>query len=1419
MHLKNEGTLVNFIAAYARANESSLDGLFGTVNDGDHDLTDAIIKARTDYANGAVTIDVLRSAAQALYDAYLDAGDPGHAEAVEFMRGTPTYNSGTGQWTFEGADQGFWDIDLWIGGLAERPLFDGPLGTTFSYVILDFAQRQQDGDRFYYLFRTPMGTHLGNEIIENQFGNLVMDHTGLDHLNGEIFIWANATFKLTETPDYFNAAEHIITDVDGSDMVASDGHLIIAGLGGDDYLAGGLGDDTIYGDDGNDQLYGSQGNDHLFGGVGNDYIFDDENDDFITGGAGNDRIFAGPGAIDTVFGDEGDDELHGGDGIDEVLGGTGDDMIYGDGDTDVLFGEEGNDYLEGGDSVDEMQGQEGNDWMRGGVGDDHLMGGDGNDLLEGGVGPTANDGDRMLGQGVLDFALTNPPDLGLDVASYEDVDIAITANLDTSNENGTGGLLDTYAGIEGLVGTRFDDDLTGAGPDTTSTNGFDNLLVGGGGNDILTGLGGDDIIVGDAVATRSDFTVDKGYTGTIANWKGTGDDRPTYGTDLGHFLGETGAAGIADVAVFSGNYANGAGYSIEAITYGGYDAIRITDLDASNGDDGVDILIDVEKARFLDRDVNLVNAAPVLQLHAFDTGNFRDQFGSASYSNSNGSLAWGTSWAESGDVTTGNVVTGGQIRISNGSLRIGDNDNDTGLGGATIQRSLNLAGVTSATLSYAYDENSFDSGEIVTVSFAADGTNFTTIQTINSSSGSGSTRVALTGPFTANAMLRFVVSGTNNNSSNDIVSIDNINIDVAKPAVAPTTNYSTSFTEDGSAVAIAAGPSITDDGTQIMSAKIVLTNAQAGDSLSANDIAGDGITSTTDNSVAGQITINLSGAASLAAYQDAIQAVTFTNTSQAPSTQPRTLQVTVNDGLANSNVATSTIHVVSVNDAPSAANDRLITNIANANFAVPEWAFLANDTDVDSTTLDITSVSGASGLSNLSLATTPGSITMADTGSAGGSFNYTASDGQATDLASVNVVRDTSGNIDGGFLGNLGDDIFVGDGSNSTFVGGVGNDIIFAGAGNDTINWNVNSIIIEIPDGHDFIDGGTNTVTGDRFVVNGGNSAETFRVYALADALAAGMTGFNPNTEIVITRNGTNNDSVIAELDNIEEITINTGGGNDTVLAIGNFSPTSLNFNTITVNDSGGSDTVDISGLTSEHRVVLHSSSGNDRVIGGLGNDLLDGGAGVDTAVFSGQVTGYGFSLSGSKIVVSDSVATRDGIDSLICIEKVQFDAQTFAMRVGTNGKNTLNGTQGADLLLGFGGNDELDGNGGVDVFVGGAGSDDFNFNDNDMGVGTLRDIIMDFAGGGGNEDIDLSAIDANTGVSGGGENGQAFHFVGTESFSAAAQVRYGEVDTDDVVGVDSTLIQGNVNADLAADFEILLKNYTSGLTAGDFNL
>ena len=210
-HLRHPGTLVNMIAAYAR------------------DVGDAwgIEDARAAYLAGTGTLDAIRDAAQAVVDAYANGSDPDHAAAVTFMQGTPTFNPGTGQWEFTGGDQGFWDVDLWIGGLAERPLFDGPLGTTFSYILLDFAQRQQDGDRFYYLYRTPMGTHLGNEIIANHFTDLVMRATGLEHLNGDVFITPDAVFELMGHPhyvgrndldinDFFDASTQTITYVDGT---------------------------------------------------------------------------------------------------------------------------------------------------------------------------------------------------------------------------------------------------------------------------------------------------------------------------------------------------------------------------------------------------------------------------------------------------------------------------------------------------------------------------------------------------------------------------------------------------------------------------------------------------------------------------------------------------------------------------------------------------------------------------------------------------------------------------------------------------------------------------------------------------------------------------------------------------------------------------------------------------------------------------------------------------------------------------------------------------------------------------------------------------------------------------------------------------------------------------------------------------
>jgi len=77
----------------------------------------------------------------------------------------------------------------------------------------------------------------------------------------------------------------------------------------------------------------------------------------------------------------------------------------------------------------------------------------------------------------------------------------------------------------------------------------------------------------------------------------------------------------------------------------------------------------------------------------------------------------------------------------------------------------------------------------------------------------------------------------------------------------------------------------------------------------------------------------------------------------------------------------------------------------------------------------------------------------------------------------------------------------------------------------------------------------------------------------------------------VITRNGTDTAWVIAELDNIEEIEIDSlvatanngngvvdGGasGGDTIIVVGDFATTSLDYSTITINGSASNDTADI---------------------------------------------------------------------------------------------------------------------------------------------------------------------------------------------------------------------------------------------------
>ena len=116
-------------------------------------------------------------------------------------------------------------------------------------------------------------------------------------------------------------------------------------------------------------------------------------------------------------------------------------------------------------------------------------------------------------------------------------------------------------------------------------------------------------------------------------------------------------------------------------------------------------------------------------------------------------------------------------------------------------------------------------------------------------------------------------------------------------------DYVATFTTGGPQIPVAdTDVSITDaDGTTIQSARIqIAINRQSDDVLIAGALP-LGITASSYNSFTGILT--LTGSATLAAYQTALHQVVFDTTSL--STADRIIQVTVNDGTADSNVATT----------------------------------------------------------------------------------------------------------------------------------------------------------------------------------------------------------------------------------------------------------------------------------------------------------------------------------------------------------------------------------------------------------------------------------------------------------------------------------------------------------------------------------
>ena len=133
------------------------------------------------------------------------------------------------------------------------------------------------------------------------------------------------------------------------------------------------------------------------------------------------------------------------------------------------------------------------------------------------------------------------------------------------------------------------------------------------------------------------------------------------------------------------------------------------------------------------------------------------------------------------------------------------------------------------------------------------------------------------------------------------------------------TGNSASFTEDGGAVGVASTDlGVTDaDDVQLTSANVSITNLLDGNlEALAADTTGTAISAQYDSATG---TLSLSGVDTVANYQQVLRTVTYNNTSDNPNLANRTIDFVVNDGEVDSNVATATVSVTAVNDAPDLA--------------------------------------------------------------------------------------------------------------------------------------------------------------------------------------------------------------------------------------------------------------------------------------------------------------------------------------------------------------------------------------------------------------------------------------------------------------------------------------------------------------------
>jgi serralysin len=281
----------------------------------------------------------------------------------------------------------------------------------------------------------------------------------------------------------------------------------------------------VYGYGGNDDIYLRSyypTEDFGYGGDGDDRMYGGEYQDYFEGNAGDDLIDGGDGEHSDIASYV---QATGGVVVSLLLEGAAQDTRS-DG-IDTLFNIE---ILQGSNFNDILRGDAGNNGLGGGDGDDHLRGGAGDDGLSGGN--------------------------GIDTIIYRDAEVGVRVDLSiTTSKQDTNWGLDHIGSVENVIGSRFNDRLTGdaLANDLAGEDGDDRLLggdgkdalLGGAGADYLNGGLGDDVLDGGSGDDRMTAFIGNdrllGRDGDDLLNGGSGEDHLDGGAGADRVLGGNGA--------------------------------------------------------------------------------------------------------------------------------------------------------------------------------------------------------------------------------------------------------------------------------------------------------------------------------------------------------------------------------------------------------------------------------------------------------------------------------------------------------------------------------------------------------------------------------------------------------------------------------------------------------------------------------------------------------------------------------------------------------------------------------------------------------------------------------------------------------------------------------------------------------------